>query len=81
MSIRLHVGNLGPGTREADLEDMFNRIGLVMSVSIPLDGKGNRKPFGFVNMTEAGAEAAIHSLDGSVLRERQITVRAAGAHE
>jgi RNA recognition motif-containing protein len=80
MSIKLHIGNLSQGTRETDLESLFNRIGLVTSVAIPTDAKtGYRKNFGFVNMgTEDGAKAAIQALNGSTFDERQISVREAG---
>ena len=82
MTIKLHVGNLGQGTRASDLENVFNNVGLVMSVAIPMDAKGSNKNFGFVNMgTEAGAQAAIKILNGSTLMERQITVRQATATE
>lgn len=83
MTIKLHIGNLGQSTRESDLENLFNRVGLVMSVSIPTDAKtGNRKNFGFVNMgTPDGADAAIKTLNGSVLCERQISVREAQAKD
>ncbi len=80
MTIKLYVGNLGQSTREADLENLFNRVGLVMSVSIPTDDRtGNNRNFGFVNMgTTEGAESAIKTLNGAVLCQRQISVREAG---
>ena len=81
--IKLHVGNLDNGTREADLENLFNRAGLVMSVSIPTNERtGRNQDYGFVNMgTEDGAQAAISSLDGTMLGEREITVREASSKE
>jgi len=81
--IRLHVSGLSRDTREADLSNLFNRAGLVMSVSIPVNERtGRGQDFGFVNMgTEAGAQAAISSLDGTILRESQISVREAGSGE
>jgi RNA recognition motif-containing protein len=83
MTIKLHVGNLSNVTREADLENLFNNVGLVMSVQIPKDAaSGNAKNFGFVNMgTEAGAAAAITALNGATLLDRQISVRQAEAKE
>jgi nucleolin len=83
MTVKLYVGNLAQVARETDLESLFNRIGLVMAVSIPTDAKtGHHKNFGFVNMgTIEGAEAAIKTLDGSMLCERQISVREAGAKD
>jgi RNA recognition motif-containing protein len=83
MNTRLYIGNLSQTTREADLENLFNEVGLVMSVSIPADAKtGAHKNFGFVTMgSTAAAESAIKSLDGKQLCERQISVREAGPKE
>lgn len=83
MGIRLHVGNLSSVTRENDLANLFNRVGLVMSVSIPIDGRtGNARNFGFVDMgSEEAAKAAIKTFDGSVLRDSSITVREAKPNE
>jgi len=77
MSLKLHVSNLSNSTRESDLVNAFNNIGLVMSVLIPKDAKGNPKNYGFVNMgTPEGAQAGI-KLNGTMLGERQIAVREA----
>jgi RNA recognition motif-containing protein len=79
MTVKLYVGNLSRSAREADLENVFNNVGLVMSVAIPNDAQGNRKNYGFVNMgTEEGARSAIQTLNGTMLREMQISVREAG---
>lgn len=82
MTIKLYIGNLNPKTREADLENTFNNVGLVMSVAIPLDAQGRRKNYGIVNMgTEDGASTAIQTLNGSMLCNSQISVREATAKE
>ncbi len=82
MSTKLHISNLSQITREADLENLFNQVGLVMSVSIPKDTKtGASKNFGFVTMTPEGAQSAIQKLNGAALCERQIAVREAEARE
>lgn len=82
MSTKLFVGNLSQIAKEADLENLFNGVGLVLSVSIPSDAKTKaHKGFGFVNMTEAGAQTAIQTLNGSMLYDRQISVREAGPKE
>ena len=83
MTIKLHIGNIANSTREADLENLFNTVGLVMSVQIPRDpGTNNAKNFGYVNMgTEAAADAAIKALNGTTLLDRQISVRQAEAKE
>jgi len=80
---RLHVSGLSTDTSNFDLENLFNRAGLVMSVSLPTNERtGKSQDFGIVSMgTEDGAQAAIKSLDGIMLHERQITVRQASAGE
>lgn len=82
MAIKLYIGNLNTKTREADLENTFNNVGLVMSVAIPVDAQGRRKSYGIVNMgTEDGARAAIQTLNGSMLCNSQILVREATSKE
>ena len=83
MTIKLHIGNIANTTREADLENLFNTVGLVMSVQIPRDANGNAaKNSGFVNMgSNDAADAAIKALNGSTLLNRQISVRRAEAKE
>ena len=82
MALKLYIGNLSQTAREADLENTFNNVGLVMSVAIPIDPQGKRKNYGIVNMgTEDGAKAAIQTLNGSILCSRQISVREAGPKE
>jgi cold-inducible RNA-binding protein len=83
MTIKLHIGNIANSTREADLENLFNTVGLVMSVQIPRDASThNAKNFGFVNMgTDSAADAAIKALNGSTLLDRQISVRRAEEKE
>ncbi|MBN1310456.1 MAG: RNA-binding protein [Anaerolineae bacterium] len=75
MSTKLHVGNLSRYTTEADLTNLFNRVGLVLSASIPVDARtGISKRFGFVSMTEEGALAAIQSFDGFMFQELPLSV-------
>ena len=74
MGTKLHVGNLNWYTTEADLSNLFNRVGLVLSTSIPVDAKGIPKKFGFVSMTEEGALAAIQAFNGFVFQDLQLSV-------
>ena len=78
MSTKLHVGNLNRYTTEADLANLFNQVGLVLSASIAVDAKGISKRSGFVSMTEAGALAAIQAFNGFVFQELQLSVSEAG---
>lgn len=82
MTVKLYIGNLNKTTREADLENTFNNVGLVMSVAIPTDERGKPRNYGFVNMgTEEGARAAIATLNGTMLCDNQISVREATPRE
>ncbi len=82
MGTRLHVGNLNKVTTMDDLQNMFNRAGLVMSASISTDSKGVSQGHGFVDMSnEDGALAAIKIMNGYTLHDRSITVREARSGE
>jgi RNA recognition motif-containing protein len=75
MSTKLCIKNLNRYTTEADLTNLFNQIGLVLSVSIPVDvNTGGHRGIGFVNMTEEGALAAIQAFNDSVFQESRISV-------
>jgi RNA recognition motif-containing protein len=76
MSTRLLVSNLSRSTSEADLANLFNRVGLVLSVTLHTDEKtGARMRSGFVFMTETGAQEAVRILSGTILHEQEISVR------
>ena len=76
--MKLIVGNLNRYMTEADLTNLFNRVGLVLSASIPVSTKkGNPKRFGFVSMTREGAQAAIQAFNGFVFQEYQLSVSGA----
>jgi RNA recognition motif-containing protein len=82
MSTILQVDNLNQTTTESDLTDLFNRIGLVLSVSIPVDARtGVRGKFGYVSMTGEGAKAAIQALHGTVYHDRQLSISEKGGSE
>jgi len=73
MSTRVTVSNMNQRTTANDLHGLFNRSGLVMSVSVNTD---SHSPVGYVDMsTPEAAAAAANSLNGSTLHENQITVR------
>ena len=79
MSKRLYVGNLSYKVDEETLRGLFAAIGEVESVKIITDGAtGRSKGFGFVEMvSEADAEKAIASLNGTSLQDRTLTVNEA----
>ncbi len=67
MGKKLYVGNLPDSATEQDLSDKFAAFGTVKSVKLITDrGTGRSRGFGFIEMaSDAGAQAAIDSLNGS----------------
>jgi RNA recognition motif-containing protein len=79
---RLYVGNLPFNCTEADLRSVFERHGQVQSCSVIMDREtGRSRGFGFVEMDESGADAAIRALDGSDLNGRRLRVNEAHERE
>ena len=75
MSKRLYVGNLPFSTREEELRELFAAHGSVGSVRIVTDREtGRSRGFAFVELDDAGAEAAVRALDGHALRGRPLRV-------
>src|SRR5262245_1499944 len=79
MAKKIYVGNLSFQTTEADLSDMFGKIGQVESVQIITDrDTGRSKGFAFVQMADdAAAEKAIAQLNGKEVGGRNLTVNEA----
>lgn len=76
MAKKLYVGNLSYGTTEANLSDLFGKIGTVAAVTLITDRMtGRSKGFAFVEMAdEAAAQEAIKQLDGKELDGRALKV-------
>lgn len=83
MAKRIYVGGLPYSTAEQDLESLFASSGTVTSVSVVTDKyTGQSKGFGFVEMsTDAEADAAIRTLNGTMLGGRTLTVNEAKPRE
>ncbi len=79
MSRKLYVGNLPFEVGEADLQDLFGRVGAVESVTVMRDQMtGRARGFAFVEMgTDEDAQQAITQLNGSQLGGRALTVNEA----
>ncbi|MHC1790269.1 RNA-binding protein [Desulfovibrio aerotolerans] len=78
MSKKLYVGNLSFSSTENDIRDHFSAYGEVLSVNLITDREtGRLRGFGFVEMDDAGAAAAIQNLDGKELGGRTLKVNEA----
>ena len=74
----IYVGNLPFSATEQDVRALFEAHGDVRSVSIVSDrDTGRPKGFGFVEMGEDQAQAAIAALDGKPLGGRPMRVNPA----
>ena len=74
--MNLYIGNLDYSIKEEQLRELFEQVGEVSSVKIITDKfSGRSKGFGFVEMpNDSEADNAINSLNGTTLKERQISV-------
>jgi RNA recognition motif-containing protein len=79
MGRKLYVGNLPFSTTEASLAEKFSACGTVESAKLVTDrDTGQSRGFGFVEMaTDAEAQRAIESLNGTDFDGRSITVNEA----
>ena len=74
----LYVGNLPFSATEDDVEALFSQHGSVAGVKLISDREtGRPRGFGFVEMGEAGANAAIEALNGSDMEGRPLRVNQA----
>jgi len=72
---KIYIGNLDFDTPEEALKDMFAEYGEVKSCILPEDKDfGGSRGFGFVQMDEDSAKAAMEGLDGADLDGRNIRV-------
>src|SRR6476659_2606541 len=79
MGRKLYVGNLPYSAAEADLQELFERVAPVESVTVMRDmATGRARGFGFVEMaTDEGAQKAITMLNDHDLGGRNLTVNEA----
>lgn len=81
-TMTLYVGNLPYRVHEGEVKELFGQYGNVNSVRLVRDRKtGRRKGFGFVEMSEKGANKAMDNLNDIVFQERTIKVREAKTQE
>src|SRR5579871_3972095 len=83
MAKRIYVGGLPYSATEEDLENLFASAGTVKEATIVTDRyTGQAKGFGFVEMeSDAEADAAINSLNGTQMGGRTLTVNEAKPRE
>lgn len=82
MSKRIYVGNLSFQTTEEGLRDLFSQHGEVLSATIVMDrDTGRSRGFGFVEMDQNAAQAAIETLDQTELDGRNLRVNEAKPRE
>ena len=78
MSKKLYVGNLSFNSSEDSIREQFATFGEVISVNLITDREtGRLRGFGFVEMDEQGAKAAIQGMDGKDFDGRTLKVNEA----
>lgn len=80
--MKLYVGNLPFSVDDHALREMFEAHGSVTSASVVLDREtGRSRGFGFVEMNDSEARAAIEALNGADVDGRSLTVNEARPRE
>ena len=75
---KIYVGNLPFSATEDALRALFSQHGTVESVALPTDrDTGQKRGFGFVEMSQGDAARAIQSLNGSDMEGRTLKVNEA----
>jgi len=75
---KIYVGNLSFNSTEDDVNQLFSQHGTVHSVALINDREtGRPRGFGFVEMDDSAATAAISALDGHELDGRALKVNEA----
>ncbi len=78
MAKKIYVGNLPFSASDDEIRTLFGAHGDVQSVNLITDREtGRPRGFGFVEMDESGADAAIAALDGKDMDGRALKVNEA----
>jgi len=76
--MKIYVGNLPWSVADADLEEMFAKIGPVQSAQVVTDrDTGRSRGFGFVEMDQQDGNKAIAELNGHEIDSRALRVNEA----
>jgi RNA recognition motif-containing protein len=79
---KIYVGNLPFSATESELRDVFEEHGEVESVKLVNDREtGRPRGFGFVEMPDDAADAAISALNGKEMGGRSLRVNEARPRE
>ncbi|MBR4423234.1 MAG: RNA-binding protein [Mailhella sp.] len=78
MSKSIYVGNLPWAATEEQVKELFASYGNVLSVKLVSDREtGRARGFGFVEMEDAEADAAIEALDNTSFGGRTLRINEA----
>jgi RNA recognition motif-containing protein len=78
MAKKLFVGNLPWRSTQEELTEVFEQYGNVLSLKLIYDREtGRSRGFGFVEMEDADAQAAMEALDGKDFNGRELRVNEA----
>jgi cold-inducible RNA-binding protein len=76
--MQLYVGNLPYSATEPEIRQLFEQCGAVQSVKLVMDREtGRPKGFGFIEMDDTSAQAAIQKLNGTDFGGRPLRVNEA----
>lgn len=82
MAMKLYVGGLAYSVTEDELRTLFAEYGTVTSAAVIKDrDSGQSKGFGFVEMSDDEAKAAMTALNGKDFNGRSLTVNEARPQE
>lgn len=82
MTKSLYVGNLPWSATDEQIHSLFSEYGNVLSVKLVSDrDTGRARGFGFVEMEEPGASAAVEALDNTAFGGRTLRVNEAKPRE
>ena len=75
---KLYVGNLPFSATEVQVNELFSKHGTVHSVALINDREtGRPRGFGFVEMDDGAAQAAMQGLNGHSMDDRELRVNEA----
>lgn len=76
--MKIYVGNMPWGMDDNDLSELFQAYGEVISANVVTDrDTGRSRGFGFVEMRDDEAQAAIEALENHVVDGRTLTINQA----